>query len=219
MPGLMLEEVIKSTNDLFTGSLDMKVPEPSADWKRKLEALEEATLPTHRAKLLLDLRTWQAAAIGFRQVTTEQCVEMLMGEPHTHVYETSIKHRLEWAYCHHDDTIEQGEECEWSNNCTQYAKMEKRGFWHLPPFSKKEVWRCQKGMFNYLRREIPYGVVLRLIECKKLKLFNAFQVIAPMDAWLTDAEIDPIIVGEIWEKPIGQHTSGRENYFFIAQWK
>lgn len=215
-----LERIRLTTNDIFASS-EPKLPVPSMDWKRKLEALEAASLTTQRDKMLLDMRAWQAEKMGFTKVTVPEAVTMLMGQPPTH--ETTVKDEsrrqvLEWMYCHHEDKAVEGDECTWVDQPHQYYRMEKGSLWHVPPFARKEAWRVQYGMLNYLRREIPHGVVLRLLECKALKLFNAFQVLAPMDAWLTDADIDPIIIGEIWEKPRGKNTSGREERFFVAQW-
>lgn len=213
-----LSQVIKET-DLVFEAPGLKVPEPSLDWKRKLEALEEACLPVQRAKLLMDMRSWQAEQMGLKKMSVPEAVKLLMGEAHTGQEDAEQRHTLEWMYCHHEDKVFEGSACTWGSKPMQYYKTEKHGLWHMPPFAKKEKWRCQYGMFNYLKRDVPYGVVLRLIECKKTKLFNAFQVLAPMDAWLTDADIDPIILGAIWEKPPGGNTSGREQLFFVAQWK
>jgi hypothetical protein len=75
---------------------------------------------------------------------------------------------------------------------------------------------------DYLKREIPYGVVLRINECKQLKLFNAFSVLAPMEAWEKKTDIDPIVVATIWELPLNNEkkraSAGQVAHFFLAQW-
>jgi hypothetical protein len=93
----------------------------------------------------------------------------------------------------------------------------------MPPFSKVKVWSVQFGKLNYLKRDIPYGVVLRINECKELKLFNVFQVLAPMEAWEKKTDIDPIVVASIWEMPPkidekSGRTAGQVAHFFLAQW-
>lgn len=99
--------------------------------------------------------------------------------------------------------------------------MDKCNSWYLPPFKKKEVWRVRFGKLNYLKRDIPYGVVLRMNEVKKLKLFNVFNVMAPIEAWERKTDIDPIVVATIWELIKDEHgdrIAGQVAHYFLAQW-
>ena len=92
----------------------------------------------------------------------------------------------------------------------------------MPPFAKTEKWRCRFGKLDYLKRDIPYGVVLRIQEVKELKLFNVFHVLAPIEAWERKTDIDPIVVATIWELPPNKDgaykTAGQVAHFFLAQW-
>ena len=118
----------------------------------------------------------------------------------------------EWVYNHHKDKVETN----WNGQPTDYFL--KKGF------LRKKVWQCRLGRLDYLTIPLPYGVVLRINELKERKFFNAFNVLAPIDAWMEEpkAQIDPIVVGTIWEMPIDYEgwcgTAGETNHFFIAQW-
>lgn len=220
----VLTELITTTNKVFEGEL--KVPEPSQDWKRKLEVLEQASLVRQKGALLFDLRCWQAEQLGFKRMTIVQMVEALMGQPHTDIGAGTERQHHEWYYNHHTDVTLAGKDCNWGDIPTQYFRMEKKNTWYLPPYNKQEAWRCQFGKLDYIKRQIPYGVLLRIEELKKMKLFNAFNILAPMEAWTSKIEIDPIVVASIWEittkdptaDPKKYDSSGQDAHFFIAQW-
>ena len=82
----------------------------------------------------------------------------------------------------------------------------------MPPRTQKLVYKEE--------RQIPYGVVLRINELKDVKIFNTFNVLAPIEAWTHQTDIDPIIVGSIWELPKkdGRHNRAGIQHFFVAQW-
>lgn len=219
---LLLEEVKQKTDSVF-GQDELVVPEPSHHWRRKLEALEEARLPKQRAAAIFDMRCEQAKMLGFEQIEMEQMVEMLMGEPHTdHNERTDLQRQNhEWFYNHHTGVILEGNACNWGGHPHDYFRLERKSRWYLPPFSKHETWRCRFGKLDYLKRDIPYGVVLRIQEVKKLNLFNVFNVLAPQDAWERKTDIDPIVTATIWEIPPvdkGNATAGQAAHFFLAQW-
>lgn len=223
---MTLEEAKLSTSKIFDGEMglkELKVPEPPIIWKDKLEALEKANLEKQRSSLIFDMRKWQAKEMGFSEISSNDLVKMLMGEAHTETADGTERQNHEWAYNHHEDEM-LGKE--WGGNPIIYRRMVREGLWSLPPFSKKLKWECQWGRLDFLKREIPYGVVLRVNECKQLKLFNCFNVLAPMEAWIKKTDIDPIVVATIWELPPntdpkreGKRVSaGQGAHFFLAQW-
>ncbi len=122
----------------------------------------------------------------------------LMGEPSTHTRTDKTRQNHEYVYFHHTDTVSKGNACTWGNKSEVYYRKVKTGMWFIPPFSPQEQWACMHGKLDYLRPAIPYGVVLRLNELKKLKLFNSFSVIAPVEAFKNETDLDPIVLGEIW---------------------
>lgn len=213
---LTLNEVKVNTDRVF--SEDAIVPEPPIHWKDKLEALEEANLSNQRTACLFDMRKWQASKMGFEEVNSNDLVKLLMGEEATENCDGDNRQTYEWTYNHHDDA----ELKDWGGKPTLFRRVVKTGLWHMPPFSKKVKWVAQFGKLNYLKREIPYGVVLRINECKQLKLFNCFNVIAPKEAWERKADIDPIVVATIWELPISEEgkpvNAGQAAHYFLAQW-
>lgn len=217
---ITLTEVREKTSDIFEnemGCKDLVVPVPPTIWKDKLEAFEDNKLISQKTSLIFDMRCWQAKEMGFFQIDFPEMVEMLMGQKHTNVIEGKDRQNYEWTYNHHDDVLLGNN---WGSVPTIFQRITREGFWHLPPFSKKLVWECQFGKLNYLKRVIPYGVVLRMEECKKTKLFNCFNVLAPMEAWVKKTDIDPIVVATIWELSQNDNimTVGQAAHFFLAQW-
>lgn len=205
------------------------VPEPSPHWRRKIEALEEANLMKQRAAAIFDMRCEQAETMGFRKMLSEEMVEALMGEKHTEggdENEDEPRQSHEWFFNHHNEVILEGSACNWGGHPHDFLNVTQKGKWFLPPFNNIENWCCRFGKLDYLKREIPYGVVLRIQEVKKLNLFNVFNVMAPKDAWERDEDIDPIVVATIWEILPSEDekdkrefaTAGQAAHFFLAQW-
>jgi len=175
-----LEEVKVQTQKIFehegVGLETLRIPEPSPVWREKITALEEAGLLNQRSSAIFEMRCEQAAKMGFVQLQSGEMVRMLMGEPHTETTDGTDRHNNEWVFDHHTGNEEAPST--WGGKPTIFIRKARAGLWYLPPFAKKEQWRVQFGKLDYLKREIPYGVVLRINELKKLKLFNAFHVIA-----------------------------------------
>lgn len=218
---LTLNEVKESTSLIFDEGKKLMIPEPPIIWKDKLESLSAANLVKQRSSLIFDMRKWQAAQMGFKEIASADMVQMLMGEPHTETSDGKERQVYEWMYHHHKDA--ENTETTWGGVPTIFRRVCRQGVWYMPPFAKKIQWECQFGKLDYLKREIPYGVVLRINECKQLKLFNCFNVMAPMEAWERKTDIDPIVVGTIWEippieKPDINESAGQVAHFFLAQW-
>lgn len=215
---LALEDIRKSTANLFEDETGLKkpvVPEPTVLWKDKLEALKEAGLTQQHESALFEMRCWQAEQMGFQKLAPAAMVEMLMGESHTKQFDGDTRQNHEWTYDHHNDKS-LGKD--WGGKPTIYQRWERKGPWYLPPFFDQLSWECQFGKLDYLRREIPHGVVLRINECKELKLFNSFSVMAPKEAWERKTTIDPILVANIWELAASHKEVVQSAQFFIAQW-
>jgi len=212
---LTFEEIITETNPIF--EKELVLPEPPIKFKDQMEALEEAKLPRQRSACIFEMRNWQAKEMGFKFLTLDDIVKMLMKESHTNLKDGE-EQKNEWVYNHHTDKVETN----WTTTVQSYTRQERTSLWHLPPFSKQTKWEVLSGKMDYLKREIPYGIVLKINELKKLKIFNSFCIVAPKDAWWTQKEIDPIIYGEIYQLPPddkGKYTtSGTTNNYFIAKW-
>ncbi len=228
---LTIAELEQKTAPIFDKMMEHElktecVPEPSIHWKRKLEALEAAELPKQRAAAIFDMRCEQAEMMGFQRMDSEDMVLALMGEPHTDTYENDKVDRQshEWFYNHHTGVTLSGKDCNWGGQPSDFVKVKRTArLWFLPPFGKEEIWRCRFGKLDYLKRDIPYGVILRIQELKQLNLFNVFNIMAPLEAWERATDIDPIVVATIWELPPNKSdgtssTAGQVAHFFLAQW-
>lgn len=218
---LILDE-LKAASDAVFEADELKIPEPSIRWKDCLDELEKQELQQQYERCLFDMRVEQAKMMGFPAITSAEAVEMLMGEPHTNEEEKASRQNHEWFYNHHTGKLLMGSECNWGGEPTDFYMFRKEGPWWVPPFAKREVWRCRWGKLDYLERKIPYGVLLRINELKELKMFNAFSVVAPIEAWQHQTDIDPVVVGSIWELPKNEEgrfsKAGDTQHFFIAQW-
>lgn len=221
---LTLQHVREQTDQVFVTAEEqgLSVPEPSPHWKRKLEALEEAHLEKQHRSCLFDMRCEQAQTLGFEALESEEMVEMIMGEAATDTREeVGERQNHEFFYNHITGITLEGKDCNWGSKPNQFCYLYKKNGWFLPPFGLFEKWRCQFGKLDYLKREIPYGVILRINEVKSLSLFNVFNVLAPMEAWERATDIDPIVVATIWEiedKNGEAKTAGQVQHFFLAQW-
>lgn len=220
---LKLKDVKESTKAVFDAG-PLTIPDPGPVWQRKLEALEEGKLDQQRAAAIFDMRCEQADKMGFMRLTSGQAVEMLMGEAHTDTKERDDVPRqtYEWFYNHHDGVLLEKDKCNWGGFPIDFWRMERKSFWYMPPFAKVEKWRCRFSKLDYLKREIPYGVLLRINELKELKLFNVFNIVAPLEAFERNTDIDPIVLATIWEVPPRDKdkgsTAGQAQHYFLAQW-
>lgn len=224
---MLLQDVKSATSNIFDGEMglkELKVPVPPTIWKDKLDALEEAKLINQRESMIFDMRKWQAKEMGFVEVNSNDMVKMLMGDFHTETDDGPTRQDHEWAYNHHEDEMLSNN---WGGKPTIFKRVVRDGLWSMPPFVKRLKWECHHGKLDYLKREIPYGVVLRINECKQLKLFNVFSVFAPKEAWEKKTDIDPIVVATIWELPskVDEKTkertrtnAGQVAHYFLAQW-
>jgi hypothetical protein len=212
---LTLEQTVVETASIF--EKELVIPIAPIKFKDQIEALEQSNLPRQRSACIHDMRRWQAKEMGFKELTDASMIEMLMGESHTD-HKNGDKHKIEWLYNHHTGNVG----TTWTSVATIYYRQERAGAWHLPPFAKQIKWEVQDGKLDYLKREIPYGVILKINELKNLKIFNSFGVMAPKDAWFTQKEIDPIVYGLIYQLPPddeNNHTAvGSISQYFIAKW-
>lgn len=227
---LTLGEIKIKTSQIFENrhceenNVGLVVPSPGPDWQRKLEALENTNLKNQRNAAIFDMRCQQAEKLGFIKIHSSNLISLLMGEDHTDekTREDLPRQEHEWMYNHHTDITLDGKECNWGGYPVDFFRMERKSLWYIPPFSKVEKWRVRFGKLDYLKRTIPYGVVLRMMEVKELNLFNAFSVAAPIEAWERKTDIDPIVVASIWEITKNEKgtnlTAGQVAHYFLAQW-
>lgn len=220
---LTLAELKAKGEQVFVEDQKLAIPDPGIHWRDKLEALKESNLQQQYERCLFEMRVEQVTLMAFQPFTIAELTEIIMGEEHTDIEDAKNHQSYEWMYNHHTGTILSGDGCGWGGTAEDFYLMRKESPWYLPPFCKKEVWRCRFGKLDYLERQIPFGVVLKINELKDLKVFNCFNVLAPKEAWEHQTDIDPIVVGSIWELPMNekkkrQTKAGDVQHFFIAQW-
>ncbi len=224
-----LGDVITQTDKIFSNG-ELSLPEPSADWQKRLAAFADAEWEEQHDELLLDMRIEQAKKLGFQKITNSERVEMLMGEERTDDKEGKLRHKTDWIYNHHDDEVLTVEGHNWGSKCHEYWRIQKIGPFFKPPFLPVEVWRIQSGKLPYLKEEVPREVALRILRVKELDLFNAFEVIGPMEMWKDndddddDEKVGAIITAELWllpknDKKDDRANAGRTAHFFLAHWK
>jgi len=194
---------------------DLKIPNPSNRRKRRIKTFKDANLYSQYVQEILDMRCWQAEKMGFPCLELDEIVQAIMGEKHSHVKKGS-RQSIEWIYNHHSNTVLSGEDCNWTGSCTQWYKSKPVPWYTL---REEDKWRVQQGKLNSLKSGIPYEAAEKLVQLRELKLFNAFSIIAPMDAWQSKRETSGcVLIGEMWVIPIGENKSGDEVNFFITSW-
>lgn len=204
-----------------------EVPEPPPDMKTRLDILENAGLESQRLMALFEMRCWQADKMGFAKVEAQDIAMALFGEPYTkQIAEEKDPNKqknmkFEYSFNHFTGNENWGRQMEgW-----KYERYVEQRRWYLPPFSRNVLkWRMVGGPMDYLKIQIPYGVVLRTQELRKLKLFNCFMVFAPEEAFSSLGKIDPIVVGRISECAKDSDGAqllcrGQQALYFVAQWR
>lgn len=195
---LSIQEMAIHTDEI----LSSVVPELPQIVRDRLTSLSDANLKNQFNALFYESRCWQAEKMGFNKITLEEMFEAITGlkvncKPVVEGWQT-----YEWFQ---SPTFERSNNYSMSPTILSYKK-------HL--LSRKVT--CKFGCLDYLKKDIPYGVVLKMADAKELKLFNAFHVMAPLECWLeNNPVIDPIVVATILD---GNNSNRKETHYFLAQW-
>ena len=78
-----------------------------------------------------------------------------------------------------------------------------------------------RAPISSLIKEIPFGVMLNIVELRKLNIFNNFYAYAPRECFDVDNAIhDPVITGRIFKLTTSGNdvVEGSDVEFFIAKW-
>lgn len=220
---MLLSEIARKTENLFASELlrPESAPKLTVLQKDKLAAFDVAQLSRQKASLLFEIREQHAAEMGFQRLELEDVAQMLMGaRPHTTGSRWLSTNYYEWFYNHIQEKTKSG--------CS-YSEVLMTRFKHFNwiydfanfffPSISSVKWQVKANTLDMLKKEIPYGVLLRIEEIKKLNFFNAFVAVAPAEAWRQSPEpIDPVILAINKEFPEESTSSGRISYYFVAKW-
>jgi hypothetical protein len=242
--------LVKRTDEMFSVGLPVPdgLPKPPETMRRLIEEYEEASLAAQARLAIHEVRKWQAARLGFQLVSEshwdqeKSCPGMpdlsamlsdLTGAAPTRSYrdDENRNAKIEWCYNHHvdsdsRDSRERGDGAgEWKGCVTRtpaiYERWEKNGPWYLPPFSKKLAYRWMLFNVDALVAPVPYGIMLKMAEARKTKLFNSFIALAPRAAFSAPKTIDPVIMAVQWEfrrTDDGWYT-GNHACWFLGRWE
>lgn len=163
-----------------------------------------------------------AERLGLRRLGVRDAVSLMMGEAHDDEKGWGQRQAWSWFFDHrYPDRDPKGPENSWGGVPTAFCK--RRSVSAFSGDEKPVKWCVVLGKPNHLRRKIPPGVVLRMGELAKLRLFNCFSILAPEAMW-TDApstQPDPILLAQIAR--IGLNDAGKMTFldwtgFFVARW-
>lgn len=202
---------------------NLKIEEPNKKWKEIIESLENSNLIDQKTIAIFKMRCEQAEVLGFTTFDADKKVEELTGEKYTDFKQSSNKsdsHEFDYVYDHHTDSLK---ESIWTITPTFRYKIEKKNAWFLPPFKKIEKWCYQIGTLKNIKRLLPYDMLIKLDEIKKLKLFNAFLVLSNKNTFSKNTNDPVVLIGCIWELPItkedGKINSGLTKNYYICEGK
>lgn len=217
-----IAEMEDRTKGIFGG--DNGIPIPEISWQRKLDTFEAAGLLKDRARAIFSMRCEQAEKMGFQKVHATELVTAMMGEAPTTEVTEAERQNHEWFYNHHTGVVIDDPKKSWGCKPTDYIKTWRKNGWWLPPFNTVRKWTVRFGKISQLKRDLPPDISLRLVDMKSLKLFNAFSVLAPLEAFETQTDISPVVIASIWEIPPDDKendkysTSGFQANYFLAKW-
>lgn len=209
-----------------TDAIDLTTkPVESTFWKDRIEAYEQAGLKRQVSLAKLRQRQEIADKMGFEKVTLPEMAQMLMGDEPTKIKSAESVHHPEYFLGQENEPEKPVEPA----GSFLEAMLAGRQFVSRPHIIPKVLsfkgegrkWKLQFGALNFLKAEIPYGVVLRLQEIKELALFDCFSVMAPEELWvqLPPKPIDPIVVASMYVGNNNQHDpTDLAAHYFIAQW-
>jgi hypothetical protein len=215
-----LQASILRANRIFEQD-ELRLP-VSPDWSERLD--RDHTVSS-RALTVFDYRRWQAKELGFKQVELKYLVDDLMCSRHTdyHRGEDDEKTVYDWVYNHHNCCQDKKR---WHRHPSYWTRMGRKGLFEWLPFGKKMEWQCRLVKLNDLSQEIPYEVILRILEVKTLNIFNCFHVIEPIYRANRTFLPKPIFLATIWELPPKREETGKfvfttvgyEAHFFLSHW-
>jgi hypothetical protein len=215
-----LETLAKKTDAVLSLDEEFKLPDLSAQTKDYIDAYRKLGLTNHESDLHFYAKGEIAKKAGLQEVSEEEIVRMLTGDE-----VTPIKKSIDVSYF---TDIEEFFDPLFNK---QYRASFRKRVFHAPFFSRTKFEDIHMIPLSGLKCAIPYGVLLRVLELKKLNFFNCFLAFAPESViregtYARVARVDPIIVASLAKGHVREFgRNGRINtqavefkHFFVAKW-
>jgi len=196
----------KKTKPLF--EKELSIPPYPPDMQRRLDAYKEADLTDQAKTLIFQYRCNEIEKLGFQKVDPKKLAEKFGGTGEWRSSNNAV--RYEWFYDHVNGTTLSASTYNWAADNRP---------WFTPTTFHDNKAKSFLGCLDYLKSPMPYGVVLKMQELKKANLFNAFNVLAPIECWRETIHTDPILLGVVHELVSNNKVNPQQQFFFIAEWE
>lgn len=229
-------------------SLD-SIPRFPEEMQRLLKEYRDAGLDQQAAQIIHEARKWQARKVGFELVAEsawdyanwhfgipdmDRLLTQLAGAPPTSAHvERNNSQSMEWIWHHlyEQESVPVAKRAE----AKQEADRQWTGNTRNPiRYRRKTGWLRRRGGYdwvlwnlNELIKPIPFGVMLKIAEAKRSRLFNCFAALAPRDCFgLSERPVidaDPVVFAVQYGFVANSNghfvNSGDHAYFFLGQWE
>lgn len=212
------------------GDKPIALPRPLPQDDEALHVYRHAGFVNHANDQIFKIRCWQAEKMGFPPVTLEEvaCQMAVDMPPCLEVVRIDDGQRqLEWYYDISADKEYRpgrhgGAKKMMQSRIRRVRHTEEHLLWLFPYRQEHVVWEMWHRPVDELVAPIPLGVVLRMEEIKRAKLFSSFSVIAPAALFrrtLPD-RLDPVLLGAVARSPIEGCVPSNEGvrHFVVARW-
>lgn len=217
----------------IAGEKPVQFPRPPANEADLLEVYKSSGLACHANDQQFRIRCWQAQNLGFPPVSLEQLAMQLMGEcangPTESVVRTDEGQRqIEYYYDLATDKEfrpcrQGGAKKMTTSRIRRVRQTDEYLLWMFPYRQTHVVWEVLHRPMDDLATPIPYGVMLRVGELKRAKLFSCFSVLAPAALFgsVDSPATDPVLVGTVARSPIEGCVPSDDGvrHFFVARWE
>jgi hypothetical protein len=189
---------------------NLSLPEPEECFKTRIEECEKGDLAKQKEATIYEMRVSQFKALGFHPLSYAEAVELLMGEPHTKTVDGPERKNYDYFFRHNEFTVTKGDKCTWGvSNPDSYVRMETKGSWFLPPFSKKVKWTVDSvfGLDDF-KAPIPDQMLVALNHMRTKGFFNTYPGL--------QVENKGILLGGVRELLPEASSGGASTTFFIG---
>lgn len=188
----------------------------------QVAAFREAGLRRQAPRIVYDARCDAAAAVGFVSLTDQQIFTILKGKPNTSdggIVRTDFTSATP-EYFYNDVTgVTYTHQGHASGPAVHPIDYHRRPF----PYAPWRSWTMRLWWLSKLNADIPFEVLLKVRELKKLNLFNCFMAMGPDEAFCDDkpytGDCELMIVAIIAEQcDDRQFITAPWTFYFIAKW-